>query len=483
MSDTNTSLTIWGLSDDEQRIVTALYAQLQSKVTRNLLRSAYYDAKRTVRSLSPVVPPIYYKMGIVLGWSGKAVDSLARRCTLETVEWPDGDIGSLGYQQLVDDNQLLPTFKGGQVNSLLHGVSWGINTHGGEDEPKSLIHVKDALSATGIWNNRTRRLDSFLSITSLDDDGNPNGVALYLPNLVVQCDKGRSKWEITRTEHKWGIPVEPLGYKPWVREFGASRLTRPLMSLQDRAVHAVIRLEGHMDVYSFPELWMLGADESVFKDADGKTRAAWKVMLGRIKGIKDDDEAPPELARADVKQFPGNSPTPHLAALNTYAKLFARESGLPDSALAITDYSNPTSADSFAESREDLVAEAEGATDDWSLPMRRLVARGLAIQNGLSAVPPEWATMATRWRSPVFQSRAAAADAGSKIVGAVPELATTSVGLRLLGLTDQDIKQHQSEMRRARGANLLDKLRQGRAGVTDANDSDGTPVPADQPQR
>ena len=471
-------LSIPGLSDDEQRAVSRLYAQLVAKADRNLLRSSYYDGKRAIRQLTPVVPPIYYNLGIVLGWTAKAVDALLRRCTLEAVEWPDGDLEALGYTELADNNHLRPTIKGGQVSSLLHGVSWIVNTVGGEDEPKSLIHTKDALSGTGTWNVRSRRLEDFLSITSLDDDGNPNGIALYLPNLVVECVKDGT-WTVERHVHTWGIPVEPMGFKPWTREFGASRITRPLMSLQDRATNAVIRLEGHMDVYSYPEMWMLGADNSVFKNPDGTMKPDWRVMLGRIKGVPDDDDALPELARVDVKQFPAQSPSPHLAALNGYAKMFARESGLSDSSLAITDYSNPTSADAYIEAREDLIAEAEGATDDWSLPIRRAVARGLAIQNGMSEVPKQWATMETRWRSPIFQSAAAAADAGSKIVGAVPDLATSPVGLRKLGLSPQDIREFQADQRRRNGGNVLDRLRQ--ESVTNGDD-DRAAKPADPAQ-
>ncbi|AMS03246.1 portal protein [Gordonia phage Lucky10] len=477
----NDTLSIAGLEDDEQRTVSRLYTQLKARETRNILRSSYYDGKRAIRQLTPVVPPIYYNLGIVLGWTGKAVDALLRRCTLETIEWADGDLESLGYTEFVDNNHLRPTLKGGQVDSLLHGVSWIVNTVGGEDEPKSLLHVKDAVAGTGTWNARRRQLDDFLSITSLDDDGNPNGVALYLPNKVVQCRKDGT-WTVNRIDHRWGIPVEPLGFKPWTREFGASRITRPLMSLQDRATHTVIRLEGHMDVYSFPELWMLGADNSVFKNEDGSVKADWRVMLGRIKGIPDDDDAPLELARPDVKQFPAQSPEPHLAALNGYAKLFAREAGLPDSALAITDYSNPTSADAYTESREDLISEAEGATDDWSLPIRRAVARGLAIQNGLTEVPKEWATMDTRWRSPMFQSRAAQADAGTKQLAAVPWLAETEVGLELLGLTPQQKRRALAERRRATGSALLDKLRGQRAPVIeDENDDAGGTAELDRP--
>src|SRR5690625_2543598 len=104
-------------------------------------------------------------------------------------------------------------------------------------------------------------------------------------------------------------------------------------------------------------MWMLGADASIFKNADGSPKAAWQVMLGRIKGIPDDPDA--EQPRADVKQFPASSPEPHLKALNAFAKLMAREASLPDEDFALSDMANPTSADSYTASREGLIAEAE----------------------------------------------------------------------------------------------------------------------------
>jgi hypothetical protein len=53
--------------------------------------------------------------------------------------------------------------------------------------------------------------------------------------------------------------------------------------------------------------------------------------------------------------------------------------------------------------------------------------RALAIQNGLSEIPREWRSIKPKWRSPLYISKAAQADAGSKQVAAVPWLAETTV--------------------------------------------------------
>lgn len=447
-----------GVSDAENETLNRLLKSLDDKSRRNLLRASYYDGRRAIRQVGSVIPPQYYRLGLVLGWSAKAVDALARRCNLDGFVWPDGDLDSLGSRELWDANYFGSEVSAGISSALIHGVSFAVNTLGDDDEPASLIHFKDALSATGDWNIRRRSMDNLVSVTSWDGEGRPTSLALYLDGVTIWADRrGGGAWTVDRQEHPWGVPVEALTYKPRAgRPFGSSRISRPVMSLHDQALREIIRIEGHMDVYSFPELWMLGADESVFKNADGSSKASWQVMLGRVKGIPDDDSA--QNPRADVKHVPAASPEPHLAWLNGLAKLFARESSLPDSALAITDVSNPTSAESYDAAQYELVAEAEGAVDDFAPSLRRSYARGLAIQNGVDDIPSEWASIVPRFRNPRYQSRAAEADAGLKQIQAVPWLADTSVGLELLGLTEQQRSQALADRRRAEGRAILSQL-------------------------
>lgn len=465
-------ILIPSLDDDEQRILDKLWKQLRAKQDRNLLRAAYYDGRRAIRQVGTVIPPHYYRLGIVLGWSAKAVDTLARRCNLDGFVWPDGDLDSLGGSEVWESNFLGAEIDSATISSLIHGVSFLITTRGQGDEPKALIHVKDALNATGEFNGRTRRLDSLLSINDRDDDGDPTSLALYLPNLTLACDLENGVWSVDRQEHVYGVPAEPLVYKPRVgRPFGTSRISRSVMSLHDQALRTVIRLEGHMDVYSFPQMVLLGADESIFKNADGSLKSSWQVVLGRIFGIPDDDDA--AQPRADVKQFTAADPEPHIKALKQQAQLFSGETSIPLTSLGVSDMSNPTSADSYIASREDLIAEAEGATDDWSPALRRTMMRALAILNDLAEVPDAWKTIDTKWRSPVYLSRAAAADAGSKQLAAVPWLAETEVGLELLGLDDQQIRRALADRRRLSGSAALRAITEaaqaGRTAVTNAD--------------
>lgn len=464
MGSVTTKLTIPGLDDDQNAVLNENLERLIERRRRNYRRSCMYDGRRALEQMrqSTVVPPHYYHLGIALGWCGKAIDGLTRRTQLQEFVW-DSDLSSIGMDEFSRDNFLVSEITQGLTDSALHGISFLINTQGDveDGEPKSLIHVKDALNATGTWNHRRRALDNALSITRWDDndDTRPAGLVLYLPDLTISADLVDGKWQIDPSEHLWGVPVEPLVYKPRPsRRYGSSRLTHPIMGLQMQAVRELIRLEGHMDIYSYPELFMLGADMSAFKNADGTQKAIWQVMLGRIKGIEDNPDKPDTLARADVKQFPASSPGPHIDALDMLSRAFAREASLPDSAVALKGVSNPISADSYDASQYELIAEAEGAMRDWNTPIQRAVARGLAIQNGYDSIPSEWWTITPKWLGAKFESRAAKADAGVKQLAAIPWLADTEIGLELIGLEPDQIQRALAERRRNAGRNVITAL-------------------------
>ena len=359
------TLRVPGLHDDESATVNRLVEKLRKHAERNRFRSGLYDGKQAIRQVGSVIPPQYYKLGLALGWAAQGVDGLARRCHLERMVWTDGDLDSLGMRELADSNFLFSELTQARTDSLIHGVSYLITTKGEEGEPAALVHAKDAMNATGDWNPRTRRLDNLLSVTSWDGD-RVTGFVLYLDGVTVNVDRDGREWVVERSEHPWGVPVEPLIYRPRAsRRMGRSRITRPAISHQSAALRALIRLEGHMDVYAIPQLILLGADESIFKNPDGSYKASWQIALGRVLGVPDADPNDVPVGnsgRADVKHIAAQSPEPHLADLNALAKLSAREYNLPDSDFALTDLANPTSEGAYYAGRDNLLAEAEGAT-------------------------------------------------------------------------------------------------------------------------
>src|SRR5512139_2939358 len=328
-------IRISALEHFEQNALDELVAQWRAKRPRNNLRSSLYDMKNSERHLmGQAVPDVVRRRRFVLGWSAIAVDKLNRRCNLEGFYDANGnDLGSLGLDVVVEDNRLTSEVSQGGVSSLIHAVSWLVTTQGdtAAGEPAVLINARDASTATGMWDVRKRAMRSFLSITDFDDKGEPTAMTMYLPDLNVIMTKTRGAWRVERRAHRYGVPVDPMRYRPRLgRPFGSSRITRAVMSIHMQALAAMIRADVNGEAYSLPRYVLLGATEEAFKNADGSSKPTWQAAWDAVWAIGDDANATTDaLARADVKQFTGQSPEPQNAHLRMLAQMFSGETGIP----------------------------------------------------------------------------------------------------------------------------------------------------------
>jgi hypothetical protein len=452
------------LDHAEQNALDELVAQWRAKRSRNNMRSAFYDMKNSERSLmSRQVPPSIRKRRFVLGWSALAVDKLNRRCNLEGFYDANGiDLGSLGLAEYMRTNRLVNEISQAGTSSLIHSCSFLVTTLGDTEagEAKVLTLATDATTSTGTWNRRLRALDSFLSIHELDDKGEPVDMTMYLPDLNVTMTKTSKDWTVTRRPHRYGVPVDVMRHRPRLdRPFGASRINRTVLSLHMQALGAMIRADVNGEAYSLPRYALMGATEEAFKNADGSPKAAWQAAWDIIWAIGDDPDADdPRLARADMKQFSGQSPEPQNLSLRMLAQMFSGETGIPLGELGIIGDSNPTSAEALLVSRDDLIAEAGTTTDDWDPDVASAARRGLLMWN--DGVLPDGLDIRSQWRSPVHVSKAQAADAGSKIIDKLPWLAESEVGLEILGLTPDQARRAMNDRRRIEGRDLLNRLRE-----------------------
>jgi hypothetical protein len=458
--DLTRTIRITDLTDDEQDSLNELILQWRQKRPRNNLRSAFYDMTNSERTLmSGQVPAVIRRRKFVLGWSAIAVDKLNRRCNLNGIyDGNNNDLDSLGLPDLIRSNRLMGEISRAGLSSLKHSVAWLVTTQGDTDagEPVVLINARDAATATGMWDVRRRALRSFLSITALNDDGEPTEMTMHLDNLNVLMSKEDGAWKVDRNEHTYGVPVDPLVYKADVdRPFGRSRISRSVMSIHMQALGAMIRADVNGEAYSLSRYVLLGATEEAFKNADGSPKPAWQAAWDAVWAVGDDDDA--NVPRADVKRFSGESPEPQLAHLRMLAQMFSGETGIPTGELGIFADSNPTSADSLTIGKDDLFAEAEQTTDGWSPDISSAITRALTMLNG--DVPANL-DIREDWRNPRFVSRAAEADSMSKIVDKFPWLAETEVGLELGGLSPGQIRRALAERQRAQGRAVLDRLTQ-----------------------
>ncbi|MFP7697125.1 phage portal protein [Trueperella sp. LYQ143] len=432
---------IVGLTDVEQGVFDLLEKQLAGKRRRNLLRSAYMDGKHVLDRLPPTAPPYLSQVRTVLGWPAKAVEMLARRIRLDGFAPASGRGGNdLGVSEILAGSHYVEMVIQAQVSALVHSTVFAAVTAGdvSAGEPEALVSFISALDGTGVWNAKLHALDSFLWVhrwgQSVSEGFASRGGAriesatLFLPFVSIRVEDGRV---VDRQVQDLRVPVVQFPYKPRLdRPFGSSRISRPVMSLTDSAVRTVLRSEGTADFYGAPWFMVFGPDEDAF------TKGSWQLIMDRVNAIPDNDDA--ANPRADVKQFSQASQQPHVDQLQVLAGLFAGETNIPVSSLGVgLAQANPTSAESYLASREDLIAEAEDAQATWSAAHRQVAVWAWQVANRSLDVPAELAGLLPVWRDTRFTSRAAAADATVKLVSVFPWMAESEAIIEQLGFDVQ----------------------------------------------
>lgn len=450
-----------GLTDDDAALMARLVKQWQAKRARNALRRQYRDMQVNVAFLGASVPPYMRdQLDIVCGWPDKAVTSLASRCMWDGVTSPSGEEDPLGAMSLLHANRfdlLVPELVDA---TLTYCCSFVVALPGDPvaGDPDVVVTGADALWATGLWDVRRRGLEAGLLVDSADDNGKPTSMLLLTAEHVTRLALGDRGWvAVARMDHSLGrVPMEPLPYRPALgRPFGRSRISREVMSITDRVVRAGFRTEVSSDLYAAPALLLLGADETMFQDAQGEKVPLWSWYMGRLKSLPKDEDGD----KPDLQVIPQQSMEPFLAMKRALAAEFASATSLPISALGIVQ-DNPSSAEAIYAAKEDLVIEAQNTTRSIGYGLNRIVQDAICLRDGIpvSEMDDEVRNLATRWRNPAMPSVVSQSDAVVKQISAIPELAQTDVALEELGYSAEQIVRIRSQIKRAQAGGVLDRL-------------------------
>lgn len=450
-----------GLAEDDAALMARLVKQWQGKRSRNALRRQYRDMQVNVAFLGASVPPYMRdQLDIVCGWPDKAVTSLASRCMWDGVTSPSGEEDPLGAMSLLHENRfdlLVPELVDA---TLTYCCSFVVALPGdpAAGDPDVVVTGADALWATGLWDVRRRGLEAGLLVDSADDNGKPTSVLLLTSEHVTRLALGDRGWvAVARMDHSLGrVPMEPLPYRPALgRPFGRSRISREVMSITDRVVRAGFRTEVSSDLYAAPALLLLGADETMFQNAQGERTPLWSWYMGRLKSLPKDEDGD----KPDLQVIPQQSMEPFLAMKRALAAEFASATSLPISALGIVQ-DNPSSAEAIYAAKEDLVIEAQNTTRSIGYGLNRIVQDAICLRDGIpvTEMDDEVRNLATRWRNPAMPSVVSQSDAVVKQISAIPELAQTDVALEELGYSAEQIVRIRSQIKRAQSGAVLDRL-------------------------
>lgn len=448
------SIRVKGLSDSEHATLDALLAVFQSKVTRNDLRSRYYDSRQTVQHLGIAIPPQLESIDTVIGWPQKAVDDLEQRIDLEGFILPTTSWTDFGLDLIWQQNRLALEASQAHTSALKYAVAFAAVTPGITGGPDVLVRCLSATSSAALWDHNRRRISAAFSALTFD-----NGVMaefiMFTEDAWITCESRNGVWVADVLPHGLGrAPVVALPFKPSLeRPFGKSRLSRAVMSITDRAVRSLLRMEVSAEFYSAPQRYVLGASEQSFVDASGRPRTGWEVTIGKLLALDlNDAEQNPE-----VGQFPQMTMQPHMDMVRSDAAIFAGETGIPVNSLGII-HDNPASEAAMQTAYLPLVKTAERASTAFGLGWVEVMQLAYMVREGTAEVPRELQGMRAKFRDPATSTRTEMANATTMFVNAFPWAVDSDVTLEMFGLDQVDIDRLVVERRRAGASSRIAQL-------------------------
>lgn len=443
---------VLGVSDAELDTIRSLMAVWRDKYRRNLIRTTYYDGKMALKPTGNIPAEAMRRVRAVLGWPEKAVSGLAERTIFDGFVTPGQDQDPFEIGDLLDANRFDIELPQAIVSAFKHSCSF-ITTARGDvqsGDPEVLIMARSAEWSSALWDKKRRAVSAALAVTSVDEHGRPDAMDVYLPSVVLTCDRRPSgSWVAVRRENRLNeVLVEPLTYDPQLdRPFGRSRISRPVMDITDHALSTIVRTEISADFYAAPRMAALGVSEDAFKN--GK----WQAAIDRWFAITRDEDG----QLPSVQQFPQMTMQPLMDQYRMYASQFAGETGLPVSSLGIVQ-DNPPSAEALYAAEKDLIVKARATNRGLGASLRQVARKAVMIRDNMTVAPTELRQVQANWLNPAFTSPVTAADALVKLATVFPWMGDTEVALEYAGFSQPEVTRLLADKRRAQGRASLDTL-------------------------
>lgn len=452
-------LVIRELEAWEAQALSKMLRVIRKSAHRNKVRKNLYESKTRLERIGFSVPPHMVDFQTPLGWAEKSVSVPAARIRREGFRMPF-------ESSLLDD--LKEIYGGGYTarleggvtkSSLRYGPAFMFITRGNEfaGEPKVVFSAKSALEATCIQNPRTGVVEAALEL-----EGH-SGALLYFPGVVLRVENNDGRW-IVISEHR-----QPHGLvlcEPFVwdwdldRQFGRSRITRPLIGAIERGVRTLLRMEVTAEFFSAPQRALMGASEEHFTDKDGKPIDIWKAITGGVWALPDVfDEDEDKLVRAQLQQLSQASMTPHSEMFEKVALQASSEMSMPVGYLGVMQ-NQPQAEGAIKASEVDMVALIEYQIESsYKTSSENLARKALAVfHDGMTdSMDLDLRRLSARYAKPGTPTEAARADAALKYTTAFPQ-GDPELAMEMYGLTEEQIQRNVAYARRNATGSLIQRL-------------------------
>lgn len=383
-----------------------LQKYLDKKRERIKLRYKYYEMKEHVHEFGDMMPPSYRWLSSTLGWTSKAVDTLADRLSFYSFDndfYGIGEIFRENNQDVLIDSLML--------SALICSCSF---VHITKDEGGNVkLYAIDGGDATGIIDKNTNLLTYGYAVLERDDKDRPLIEAFYQPGHTFYYRVGSDmpfRIEETGIEQ---VALVPIIHRPDAkRPFGHSRITRACMDLQQSAMRTLKRSEISGDFYSFPQRYILGTSQ------DSEPMDKWRATMSSFLEItKDSDGDKPVMG-----QFAQASMTPYVDQMRMFASLFAGETGLTTDDLGFVS-DNPSSSEAIKAAHENLRLTARKAQNGFSQGFINTGFVAACMRDKAKYERHQLTETKTRWNpvfEPDFSALASIGDGAIKLNNAVP---------------------------------------------------------------
>jgi len=378
--------------------------KLALKKIRVQTRYDYYEMKYFVRDFAISTPPELRWWMSVLGWCGKAVDSLADRLVFREFfndVFNMNDIFNANNKDVLIDSAIL----GALISSC------DFIYIAADDSGFPQMRVIDGRHATGIIDPITNMLKEGYAVLEWDDNNNPITEAYFIPGSTEIYQNGRMVGAVPNSA-PYPLLVPIINRPDAVRPFGHSRISRACMSIVGSAVRTVKRSEISAEFYSFPQKYILGMSE------DAERLDKWRATMSSMLRIDKDEDGD----RPTVGQFQQQSMTPHLDQLRMFAGLFAGETGLTLDDLGFPSQ-NPSSAEAIKSSHESLRLIARKAQRTFGTGLLNAGYLAACVRDNYPYLRRQVAETVAKWE-PIFEPDNSAlsiiGDGAIKINQAVP---------------------------------------------------------------
>lgn len=376
------------------------------KVSRRVkLRYEHYHMQEKSRQKGFTIPLKIRRQFIsTLGWSAKAVDSIADRLSFKQFEndiFEINEIFALNSADIFFDSAIL--------SALIGACSFVYISPDEEGYPR--LQVIEGDNATGIIDPITNLLVEGYAVLNRDDVGNAILEAYFVPGRIDYYVEGEYSYSYS---NKAPYPLlVPVIYRPDAkRPFGHSRITRACMYHQEFAKRTMERSDITAEFYSFPQKYVVGLSD------DYEKLNTWQATISSMLQFgKDSEGDSPKLG-----QFTSPSMSPFTEQLRTAAAGFAGETGLTLDDLGFVS-DNPSSSEAIKASHETLRLYTRKAQKTFGIGFLNVGYLACCVRDNYAYRRNEFYQIKPMWQ-PVFEPDAATlssiGDGAIKINQAIP---------------------------------------------------------------